>query len=251
VVKVDAGRPLPFVRMADSNKTRVGQWAIAIGSPFGQQNTMTAGIVSALNRKSVVSSVEGGRFYPQLIQTDASINPGNSGGPLLNINGELIGINVLIYSPTGGNVGLGYAIPSNVAKNVMEQLITRGRVVRGYLGLRPGDIPAGLRARLGTDKGAYVEEVTGGSPAQKGGLRADDVITRFNGRTIENEVTLRDAISATAPGTRVPGHGFAKRRDREFEPYGGQPALTSRPRRPRPLLRLRAPSKSWGFAWRR
>nr|CAA9289163.1 HtrA protease/chaperone protein [uncultured Armatimonadetes bacterium] len=203
VVKIDAGKPLPFVRMTDSNSVRVGQWAVAIGSPFGQQNTMTAGIVSALHRKSNIGSGSEGRYYPNLIQTDASINPGNSGGPLLNINGELIGINVAIYSPTGASAGIGYAIPANTAKTVMEQLITRGRVVRGYLGLAPEDIPAGLRARLGTDKGAYVRQVSADTPAQKAGIRAGDVITRFGNKVVTNEVDLRDAISATAPGTRV------------------------------------------------
>ncbi len=203
VVKVDAAKPLPYVRLADSNRVRVGQWAVAIGSPFGQQNTMTAGIVSALHRKSEIGSGTDGRYYPSLIQTDASINPGNSGGPLLNINGELVGVNVAIYSPTGTSAGIGYAIPSNTAKTVMEQLITRGKVVRGSLGVVPTDILPGLRQRLGTDKGAYVKEVAPRTPAETAGIREDDVITRFNGQEITDENSLREAIGATAPGTRV------------------------------------------------
>ena len=203
VVKVDAGKPLPYVRFTDSNRVRVGQWAVAIGSPFGQQNTMTAGIVSALHRSTAVRRGEG-RYYPNLIQTDASINQGNSGGPLLNINGELMGINVLIYSPSGGSVGLGYAIPANTAKTVMEQLITRGRVVRGYLGLQPEDVPVAKRDALRTEGGARVRSVSPDTPADKGGIRAGDVVTRFGARQITSEVDLRDAISATAPGTSVP-----------------------------------------------
>ncbi len=203
VVKIDAGKPLPYVRLADSNRVRVGQWAIAIGSPFGQQNSMTAGIVSALHRKSNIGLGGDGRYYPNLIQTDASINPGNSGGPLLNISGELMGINVAIYSPSGGNIGIGYAIPSNTAKPIMEQLITRGKVVRGYLGLEPQDVDLRLQDRLGVTRGAYVNSVSGGSPAQKAGIRAGDVVTRFGETEITNEVDLRDAIGRTAPGTPV------------------------------------------------
>lgn len=204
VVKIDAGKPLPYVRLTDSNRVRVGQWAIAIGSPFGQQNSMTAGIVSALHRKSTIGMLSDGRYYPNLIQTDASINPGNSGGPLLNINGELMGINVAIYSPSGGNIGIGYAIPSNTAKSIMEQLITKGKVVRGYLGLEPQDVDIRLSESLGaTGGGAYVKSVSGGSPAQKAGIRAGDVITRFGETDITNEVDLRDAIGRAAPGTSV------------------------------------------------
>lgn len=204
VVKIDTGKPLPYVRMADSDKVKVGQWAVAIGSPFGLQQTMTAGIISALQRKAPIGRGDQARYYPNLIQTDASINPGNSGGPLLNINGELIGINVAIESPTGASAGIGFAIPANTARSVMEQLITRGKVTRGYLGLLPADIPAGLRTPLGAEKGAYVAEVSPDTPAEKAGILPEDVITRFGNKEITDEVTLRDAISATAPGTRVP-----------------------------------------------
>jgi serine protease Do len=204
VVKIEASKPLPYVRMADSGKVRVGQWAVAIGSPFGNQGTVTTGIVSAVGRKAEIGAGEDGRYYPNLIQTDAAINRGNSGGPLLNINGELIGINVAIESPSGANAGIGFAIPANTARSVMEQLITRGKVVRGYMGVRPVDIPADLRGRLGTDKGAYVEVVSPNTPAQKAGIRAGDVITRFGEKVVADEVDLRDTVAATAPDTRVP-----------------------------------------------
>lgn len=223
VVKIEAGKPLPYVRLADSSRARVGQWAIAIGSPFGQQNTMTAGIVSALHRKSNIGLGMDGRYYPNLIQTDASINPGNSGGPLLNINGELMGINVAIYSPSGGNIGIGYAIPSNTAKSIMEQLIARGKVVRGYLGLNPQDVDLRLQDRLGVTGGAYVNSISGGSPAQKAGIHADDVITRFGETEITNEVDLRDAIGRTAPGTPVQVTVLRNRQPRTLSVTVGAP----------------------------
>ena len=203
VVKVDSPKPLPFVKFADSSKVKVGQWAIAIGSPFGQQNTVTTGIVSALHRtREIYSSSMLLRRYANLIQTDAPINPGNSGGPLLNIRGELVGVNVAIFSPSGSSSGIGYAIPANTARWVMEQLVAKGKVSRSALGVLLSDIPPGLRQRLGTDTGAYVSVVMADMPAIKAGIRADDVITRFDDRPISDEGDLRDAIAA-APLDRV------------------------------------------------
>ena len=203
VVKVESKKPLPSVKFADSGRLHVGQWAIAIGSPFGKENTMTTGIVSALHRKSDISDGVTGRFYPSLIQTDAAINRGNSGGPLFNIKGELIGINVAIYSPTGTSVGIGYAIPSNTAKYVSDQLIAKGKVTRGSLGLVPQDITADERSLVGTSTGAYVKEVVVGGPADKGGIQAGDVITKIGGTPIVDEITLRDTVGSTAPGSKV------------------------------------------------
>jgi len=200
VVKISAGKPLPYVRFADSDALKVGQWAVAIGSPFGKENTMTTGIVSALHRKTDISEGVTGRYYPSLIQTDAAINRGNSGGPLLNIRGELIGINVAIFSPTGTSAGIGFAIPANTAKMVMEQLVAKGRVVRGSLGVVPADVPVDLRSTLGTREGAYIKQVTVGSPADKAGLQAGDVVVRFNGRQILDENALREAIAGAGPG---------------------------------------------------
>jgi len=204
VVKITASKPLPYVSFGDSSRLRVGQWAVAIGAPFGEANSMTAGIVSALNRKTTIGQGEDARYYPTLIQTDASINPGNSGGPLLNINGQLIGINVAIESPSGTSAGIGFAIPADTAKAIMEQLISSGKVVRGSLGIVPDDIPVGLRQKLGTDKGAYVRMVPADGPADKAGIQPGDVITRIGDKTVTNEVTLRDAIAVSPPGTKVP-----------------------------------------------
>jgi S1-C subfamily serine protease len=203
IIKIEPEKPLPFVRLADSSKVKVGQWAIAIGSPFGQSNTMTAGIVSALHRKKTIRDGGAARLYTNLIQTDASINPGNSGGPLLNINGEVVGVNVAIFSPTGTSLGIGYAIPSNVAKRIVDQLIAQGKVTRGSLGVVPEDVPPALRKRLGTTTGAYLSEVAADTPAERAGLQPDDVVTAFNGQPVVDEGDLREAISATPPGTKI------------------------------------------------
>lgn len=204
VVKIDAKRPLPAIKFADSKRVKVGQWAVAIGSPFGQDNTVTTGIISALQRKSTIGDVRDRRYYPELIQTDAAINPGNSGGPLLNIKGELIGINVGIDTPSGGSVGIGFAIPANTAKYVSEQLIARGKVTRGYLGLTPVDIEPEVRSALKVSQGAYISTISQDSPADKAGLEAGDVVVRFGTTEIRDEVSLRNAIATTEPGTKVP-----------------------------------------------
>ncbi|MCX6366156.1 MAG: trypsin-like peptidase domain-containing protein [Armatimonadetes bacterium] len=204
VVKIDAGRALPAVKFADSGRIKVGQWAIAIGSPFGQDNTVTTGIVSALQRKSTIGGPLDGRYYPELIQTDASINPGNSGGPLFNIKGELIGINVGIDTPSGGSVGIGFAIPANTARLVSEQLIAQGKVTRGFLGMNPTNIEPEIKQALKLSAGAYVSQVTGGEPADMAGLEPGDVITRFGTNDVRDEVSLRNAIATTKPGTKVP-----------------------------------------------
>ena len=206
VVKIDADN-LPTLQLADSSQVKVGQWAIAFGSPFGLEDTMTVGIVSALGRESAIGGSRGGgeeaRFYPNLIQTDASINPGNSGGPLLDIYGHVMGVNVAIGSPTGGNVGIGFAIPANTAQYVMEELITRGSVTRGYLGFAPTNLSPGDQARYGVKEGALVAMVEEGSAAEKAGLQVEDVITRFNDQPVHNALELRDAIARTAPGQTI------------------------------------------------
>ncbi len=204
VIKITPEKPLPFVRLADSRNVKVGQWAVAIGSPFGQQNTVTTGIVSALHRNRDISDGGVPRRYTGLIQTDASINPGNSGGPLLNIDGELIGVNVAIYSPSGASAGIGYAIPVNTARRVMDELIARGKVTRTVLGVRLDDVPAGLRTRLKTRKGAYISEVHPDMPAETAGIAPDDVIVRFGSRDIDDEDALREAIASTNPNATVP-----------------------------------------------
>ncbi len=166
---------------------------------------MTIGVVSGKGRQEVASGGGGQtRFYAELIQTDAAINPGNSGGPLLNIDGEVIGVNALIRSPFGaGNIGIGFAIPSKTAKFVIEQLIEHGEVTRGYLGVLPDDLTPKMAERLGVEKGAFVEAVWVGTPADKAGVRVEDVVVEFDGKKIDSEITFRDVVAATPPGKTV------------------------------------------------
>jgi serine protease Do len=204
VVKIDASN-LPALQLTDSAAVKVGQWAIAFGSPFGLEDTMTVGVVSALGRESAIGGRgrDEARFYPNLIQTDASINPGNSGGPLLDINGHVMGVNVAIGSPTGGNVGIGFAIPANTASYVMEELITKGTVTRGYLGFAPANLSPADQNRYGAKEGALVAMVEEASPAAKAGLQVEDVVTAVNGQPIRNSLDLRDAIARTPPGQSI------------------------------------------------
>lgn len=203
VVKINA-TDLPAATLADSSKVKPGNWAIAIGSPFGLSNTLTVGVVSALERENVIPDSQGGaRYYASLIQTDAAINPGNSGGPLLDINGNVMGINVMIESPSGANAGIGFAIPSNTARFVMDQLITKGKVVRGFLGVTPTDVEPADAKRYGVEHGAVVSSVTDDTPASKAGMQVEDVIVEFNGKPVKTALDLRDIIARTQPGTQA------------------------------------------------
>lgn len=199
LVKIDA-KDLKAAQFADSDKLKVGQWAIAIGNPFGLRNTMTTGIISALRRETDPDNPIG---YPEVIQTDASINPGNSGGPLVDVDGNVIGINFMIYSRSGGNMGIGFAIPSNTARFVMEQLIEKGKVTRGFLGLIPQDLSPVMAQKLGVKEGALVESVDKDAPAAKAGVQVKDVITQIDGKPVTNALTLRRIVERIAPGTEV------------------------------------------------
>ncbi len=191
---------LTALPVADSSRLRVGDFVVAVGEPFGLGQTVTSGIVSALGRTGVR-----GAGYQNFIQTDASINPGNSGGPLVNLRGELVGINSMIYSPSGGNVGIGFAIPSNLAMDVMRQLVKTGHVQRGVLGVEAQDVtPQIARAlALGETRGAVITRVRPGSPAEAAGLQPGDVIISLDGHAVTGENDLRNIEGLTTTGTTV------------------------------------------------
>jgi serine protease Do len=206
VVKIDPGKqPLPAATFADSAVVRPGQWAIAVGSPFDLENTMTVGVISAIGRHQQIpgESPSDSRYYPELIQTDAAINPGNSGGPLFNVDGEVVGINVAIESPVEGSAGIGFAIPSDIAQEVMQKLIKFGKVTRGYLGVAPKDLTPALEQEFLQQNGAFVQDVKKDSPAWNAGLRAADIITYFDKKPVTGEVSLRDYIADTDPGKQI------------------------------------------------
>ncbi|HET6553491.1 MAG TPA: Do family serine endopeptidase [Dyella sp.] len=191
---------LQALPLADSGKLRVGDFVVAVGDPFGLGQTVTSGIVSALSRSGL-----GGSGYQNYIQTDASINPGNSGGALVNLRGELVGINTMIISPSGGNVGIGFAIPTNLASDVMRQLVASGKVNRGNLGLEGQDITPRIAKVLGlTDsKGVVVTRVTSGSTADTAGIQVGDVITAVDGKPVRNAQELRNAEGLMPIGSTI------------------------------------------------
>ncbi len=205
VVRIDA-KDLPYLRLADSDKLQVGEWVIAIGNPFGLSHTVTAGIVSAKGRSGL--SLEG-ISYQDFIQTDAAINPGNSGGPLINLDGEVVGINTAIV--TGhlayrGNIGIGFAIPINMAKSVQQQLIDTGKVVRGWVGIAMMQLTPELAKGLGLaedTKGVAVSQVIEDSPAEDAGIKHNDVIVEFEGEPVENANEFRSRVAMLKPGTKV------------------------------------------------
>ncbi|MBS0308858.1 MAG: Do family serine endopeptidase, partial [Proteobacteria bacterium] len=196
LVKIE-GSNLPRLTMGDSNKLRAGEWVIAIGSPFGLDNTVTAGIVSAKARDT-------GDYLP-LIQTDVAVNPGNSGGPLINMRGEVVGINSQIYSRSGGYMGISFAVPIDEAIRVSEQLKTSGKVTRGRIGVQIGDVTKDVAESLGLTKaqGALVQRVESGTPAEKGGVEAGDIILKYNGTAIDRSSDLPRLVGNTKPGTRA------------------------------------------------
>jgi serine protease Do len=198
LLKIEASG-LPVVKMGDSSTLEVGDWVLAIGSPFGLEHTATQGIVSAVGR-----SLPDGNYVP-FIQTDVAVNPGNSGGPLFNLRGEVVGINSQIYSRSGGYMGLSFAIPVNVATNVARQLAATGRVERGWLGVGIQGLNSELAKSFGLDKpvGALVGQVDKTGPASRAGLKAGDVILEFNGRSIAQHGELPPMVGETAPGSTV------------------------------------------------
>lgn len=198
LLKVDA-KNLPTVKLGDSDQLQAGEWVLAIGSPFGFDHTVTAGIVSATGRNLANEN------YVPFIQTDVAINPGNSGGPLFNLNGEVIGINSQIYTRSGGFMGLSFAIPISMAMDVVDQLKSKGYVARGWLGVYIQEVSKNLAESFDLDKpaGALVTKVTEGSPAEKGGLQEGDIITKFNDVEIDLSSELPFLVGSVSPGTKV------------------------------------------------
>ncbi|MBW1786993.1 MAG: DegQ family serine endoprotease [Deltaproteobacteria bacterium] len=200
LIKIDGPNDLVPLTMGDSSRIRVGTWVIAVGSPFGLEQTVTAGIVSAKGR------VIGAGPYDDFIQTDASINPGNSGGPLLNLEGEVVGINTAIMSRSGGNNGIGFAIPINMAEGIVSQLKSEGRVTRAWMGIGIQNLTPELAEyyKLEDRKGALVTEVYGGDPADRAGIKVNDIVIDVDGKTISSSRELSKTIADAEVGERIP-----------------------------------------------
>jgi serine protease Do len=200
VLKIEPKGDLPVAKLGDSDALQVGDWVMAIGNPFGLNNTVTAGIVSAKGR------VIGAGPYDNFIQTDAPINPGNSGGPLFNEQGEVVGINSAIFSRSGGNIGIGFAVPINLAKQLLPELETKGSVTRGWLGVAIQRVTPELAQSLGITEahGALVADVTDNSPAEKAGVKRGDVIVAYDGKKVEDSSSLPALVAATPVGKTVP-----------------------------------------------
>jgi serine protease Do len=194
---------LPFLKFADSEKAKVGEWVLAIGSPFGLDYSVSAGIISAIGR-SIPS--DGSQNYVPFIQTDVAINPGNSGGPLFNLDGDVVGINSQIYTRSGGSIGLSFAIPSSLAEDVVAQLKDNGRVDRGWLGVVIQDVDRDLALSFGLDKpeGALIAQMEPNGPAERSGLKVGDIILKFNGRDMATSSDLPHAVGPTRAGSTVP-----------------------------------------------
>ncbi|MBU1631566.1 MAG: DegQ family serine endoprotease [Candidatus Omnitrophica bacterium] len=199
VIKINADN-LPAANLGDSDKAKVGEWVLAVGNPFGLQHTVTAGIISAIGRTNM-----GVTQYEDFIQTDAAINPGNSGGPLVNLDGKVIGINTFIFSRSGGYMGAGFAIPINVAQNVMEQLIDKGKITRGWLGVTIQDLNEELAEslQLKQTKGVVVRQVQVDSPADKAGVNSNDIILKIDGKSMENTKQLMNIVAGLVPDTEI------------------------------------------------
>ncbi len=209
LVKVEATN-LPFMTIGDSDRLRVGEWVLAIGSPFGLDNTVTAGIVSAKSRDT-------GDYLP-FIQTDVAVNPGNSGGPLINLSGEVVGINSQIYSRTGGFMGISFAIPIDEVMRVVEQLRTTGRVVRGRIGVGISEVTREVAGPLGLERpaGALVRSIEQGGPAENAGVEVGDIILKFDGKEIDRSSDLPRMVGGTKPGSTVPVQVWRRGETQQF-----------------------------------
>ncbi len=243
VVKIEA-TGLPAVKVGDVNRLKVGEWVMAIGSPFGLKNTVTAGIVSAKQRDT-------GDYLP-FIQTDVAINPGNSGGPLINLRGEVIGVNSQIYSRSGGFMGISFAIPMDEAIRVSDQLRVSGRVARGRIGVQIDQVTKDVAEAIGMGKpaGALIRGVESGSPAEKAGIEAGDIITRFEGKTLEKHSDLPRQVGNTKPGTRSTLTVFRRGATKELTVTIGEmepEAVAARPAAPVEKPKATAAAQSLGL----
>lgn len=212
VIRIEAHN-LPVAKLGDSDKVKVGEWVLAIGNPFRLAHTVTAGIISAKGRSSV-----GLAEYEDFIQTDAAINPGNSGGALTNLKGEVIGINTAIATRSGGYQGVGFAIPVNMAKEVMDQLISTGKVIRGWLGVIIQDVDSDMAEALGLERaeGVLIGDVKKDSPAEEGGIKREDVIIRFDNQKVDGAVGLKHMVAGRKPGTEVKVEVLRDRRKKDL-----------------------------------
>lgn len=201
VIKIAAKEDLPYVTFGDSDKLEVGEWVVAIGHPRGLDYTVTQGIISAKHRRGIMDPTS----YQDFLQTDAAINPGNSGGPLLNLQGEVIGVNAAIVSESGGFEGMGFAIPSNMALHIAKTLIARGKVERGWLGVSVQDLTPELAKSFGVEgtKGALIAEVFKGGPAEKAGMKRGDIVIRYGPKAIEDASDLRNEVAISPVGEEV------------------------------------------------
>jgi serine protease Do len=212
VIRVKPDKPLPIVSFGDSDALRIGEWVMAIGNPFGLGGSVSLGIVSARNR-----DINAGP-YDDFIQTDAAINKGNSGGPLFNLNGDVVGINTAIFSPTGGSVGIGFSVPANTAKNVIAQLEKYGETRRGWFGVKIQSVTDDIAESMtmGKARGALIADVTKTGPAEKAGIEAGDVVIMFNNKPINEMKDLPKIVAETEIGTKVPVKVFRKGKEIEL-----------------------------------
>ncbi len=247
VIKIDAHN-LPVAKLGNSEELRIGDWVVAIGNPFGfalenPEPTVTAGVVSALHR-SLGRAASRGRYYYDLIQTDAAINPGNSGGPLVNLKGEVVGINVAIITTTGGYQGLGFAIPINNAKRILSRLISGKEILYGWLGVTIQDLTPELAGHFGLSntKGALVANVLADSPAQKAGIKEGDIIRKFGGKEIDNVRQLLNEVSKSEVGKRVKVEVWRNKQQIPLEVEIGE--------RPESLEEISLAEEAAGAAWR-
>ncbi len=219
LLKIDAPKNLPVVVLGDSDALEVGEWVIAIGNPFGLSQTVTVGVVSAKGRSSV-----GINQYENFIQTDAAINPGNSGGPLINVRGEVVGINTALFSKTGGYMGIGFAIPVNMAKSIEDQLQKQGKVTRGWLGVAIQNVTKELAESFGLKQtgGILINEVQEDSPASKAGLKQGDVIVRLNDTVLADVSELRNKIALIIPNTKTTLHIIRNGKEQQIKVIIGE-----------------------------